>query len=806
MEDAMATATPDNVVEVMREVALKHLGRAKPPRRRLPKEWMSLQVKARHRGYRQAARRHRRCRMQDSKTAVKEAHTAFRRALRRAKRRADKEQALEVEGGRKRVWSFVESKKGAAHQTRLVSDVDETLQFWRQQFNDDEPLTEGDHTPNAQPVVYTEVEINMVIREMADKAPGEDGIRVLLLKAVNSTPFRQELARVFTMITNAPGAVPQWMRRGLGKLIYKKKGSRKDPGNYRPIILAPVLAKVYEKLLEMKGRTMVVNSQLQVALEQGGFMANRSTFDSVFLVECVRDAQIAASRPLYAAFLDMKKAFDSVNHNKLLRVLQEQPGVDRRWIRALHNILVNRQMKLFDVYVSMLQGTAQGSPISPLLFIAFVNPLIERLRACTGVRLTDDRIIRGLFFADDICLLAESMEDMRRMIAVCEEWAEEFGMTFNAGKSEMMQLAGRISQQRPEVVFAGGVLKWVTQFKYLGVPITQGRRKPIPLPEPQLWQSYHRVKDVLRGPYPLLDQLMLIKATMMNVALYPAAVRDVDYDALDRFLYRSLIDMTRCPWGRTSAKFLRAELGLLPSKFMGHIRALNFLWHIRRKAWFRHYLPYLRGPGSYNRLLGIAAVYNIDVALVDQRGKEEWDALVKSRVQQAAAAYMSRQLEDRELPAAEARMQCRRYVRLGGCNARYGVRFRWDMLCHRHPRWAIPLRQQQLAVLPRQQAFSRCDTCQRWHRPTAATMGEGIRCSALIDPSLRKIRKRALQAVEAEADRSKQTKGSTFPPAITEQVVNLQWRRQSAATTKTVLGLVRRVALHRAKEDKRAAG
>ena len=75
---------------------------------------------------------------------------------------------------------------------------------------------------------------------------------------------------------------------------------------------------------------------------------------------------------------------------------------------------------------------------------------------------------------------------------------------------------------------------------------------------------------------------------------------------------------------RTSATFLRAELGLLPSNFMGPIRALNFLWHIRRKAWFRHYLPYLRGPGPYNRLLGIAAVYRIpDVALLDQRGREE---------------------------------------------------------------------------------------------------------------------------------------------------------------------------------------
>ena len=167
---------------------------------------------------------------------------------------------------------------------------------------------------------------------------------------------------------------------------------------------------------------------------------------------------------------------------------------------------------------------------------------------------------------------------------------------------------------------------------------------------------------------------------------------------------------------------------------------------------------------------------------------------------------MTRQLEDREMPAAEGRMHCRRYVRIGGCNARYGVRFRWDMLCRRHPRWAVPPEQPQLAVLPRQQAFSRCDTCQRWHRPTAVTMGETIRCSALMTPSLRKVRKRALQAVEAESERGKKTQGSTFPHAITEQVVNLQWRRQSAATTKTVLGLMKRMVLRGAKEDRRRAG
>ena len=148
----------------------------------------------------------------------------------------------------------------------------------------------------------------------------------------------------------------------------------------------------------------------------------------------------------------------------------------------------------------------------------------------------------------------------------------------------------------------------------------------------------------------------------------------------------------------------------------------------------------------------------------------------------------------------------RRYVRIGGCNARYGVRFHWDMLCRRIPRWAAPPEQQQLAVLPRQQAFSRCDTCQRWHRPTASTMGEGICFSTLISPSLRKVRKRVLRAVEQEASGERRTQGSTFPPVITEQVLNLHWRRQSATTTKTVLGLMRRMVLRGAKEDKRRGG
>src|SRR6476660_448290 len=74
-------------------------------------------------------------------------------------------------------------------------------------------------------------------------------------------------------------------------------------------------------------------------------------------------------------------------------------------------------------------------------------------------------------------------------------------------------------------------------------------------------------------------------------------------------------------------------------------------------------------------------------------------------------------------------------------------------------------------------------------------MGEGIRCSTLITPSLRKVRKRVLRAVEQEASGERRTQGSTFPPVITEQVLNLHWRRQSARTTNDVVGLTRRMVI-----------
>ena len=167
-------------------------------------------------------------------------------------------------------------------------------------------------------------------------------------------------------------------------------------------------AKLYEKMLEIRGQTMVEDDVLKISVEQGGFMPRRSTLDSIFILESLRDSKIKHHKTLYAVFLDLRKAFDTVSHKKFLLLMRAR-GAPEAWVMQLGKMLAGRRMKLFDALINLEVGTAQGSPISPLLFILFMNPLIERLRACRGVQFAAQAFIRCLLFADDVCLTVESM-------------------------------------------------------------------------------------------------------------------------------------------------------------------------------------------------------------------------------------------------------------------------------------------------------------------------------------------------------------------------------------------------------------
>jgi len=236
--------------------------------------------------------------------------------------------------------------------------------------------------------------------------------------------------------------------------------------------------------------------EVHLSDEQGGFRPHRSRFDLILLLRCLQDhyhprsrhsssrRRKAKARHLFAAFLDVKKAYDSVPHHKIIEVLRKL-GVREELVRLVADLLTNRHTTIYGKKVGVTKGVPQGSPLSPLLFIlAMMQPLSAKMQEWGGggALLPGDLLFREGFYADDVVLVAESPDQLQQMLGVCDLWAVEVGLQFNVSKSKVMVLAGARLAQLPELTLSGQTLCWVDEFKYLGFPIYAHNQTPKNLP------------------------------------------------------------------------------------------------------------------------------------------------------------------------------------------------------------------------------------------------------------------------------------------------------------------------------------
>jgi hypothetical protein len=149
----------------------------------------------------------------------------------------------------------------------------------------------------------------------------------------------------------------------------------------------------------------------------------------------------------YLAFLDLARAYDSMwRDGGWLRLLQVGVhGKMWRMVRATyrearHHVRVNGHVsESFDTYI----GVRQGAVLSPLLFSLFLAGVVRAWRrAGLGVQIGKRRV-GGLLFADDIVLIAASMEELKRALAVMDEHARLWRYTFNQSKCAVVVMMAR---------------------------------------------------------------------------------------------------------------------------------------------------------------------------------------------------------------------------------------------------------------------------------------------------------------------------------------------------------------------------
>ena len=260
------------------------------------------------------------------------------------------------------------------------------------------------------------------------KATGPDSIPACILKDCAS-----ELAPILTIIFSKSlqeGKVSEDWRHANVTAIYKK-GTRHDAANYRPVSLTSLCWKLLEHVIISK---TVNHLERYNILDDPGFRVKRSCETQILTLYHELAASLDKKIQTDMIILDFGKAFDRVPHQRLLKKVHHYGirGTTYQWVSSFLNsrtqqVLVEGQS---SEKVPIVSGVPQGS----VLFLIFINDLLEDINSRTRLFADDCILYRQISSENDQQLL---QEDLDRLAT----WKKTWGMEFHPQKCSVMRIS-----------------------------------------------------------------------------------------------------------------------------------------------------------------------------------------------------------------------------------------------------------------------------------------------------------------------------------------------------------------------------
>ena len=173
-----------------------------------------------------------------------------------------------------------------------------------------------------------------------------------------------------------------------------KSGDDTQMTNYRPISLLPCISKVFEKCVKMKIQNHLDHIINFLSDKQFGFVKNKST-DTLFThISSIVDG-IEAKNAVLRVYLDLAKAFNTINHRILIKKLGDNVGFRGPLLGWFASYLSKRKycVKMNNTTSSLLEmkhGVLQGSVFGPLLFVIYMNNILKLPLNGTIIAYADD--------------------------------------------------------------------------------------------------------------------------------------------------------------------------------------------------------------------------------------------------------------------------------------------------------------------------------------------------------------------------------------------------------------------------------
>lgn len=462
---------------------------------------------------------------------------------------------------------------------------------------------------SALDATITCAEVKMAICKLKrSKSPGSDLLPPELF--IESTEIISDmLCKLFNFIFTNHGYPESWTK---GIIVpVPKKGDLSNVNNYRGITLTSIFSKVYSHILEDRLRTWTENNNI-IDDNQFGFRKNKSTVDCIFILQAIINKQLCRKRKLYCTFIDFKKAFDLVYRNGIWFKLCEL-GASLNFVKsvkAMYNSVkvyvksMGRASECFDSLV----GVKQGEPMSPLLFILFLNDLSNELDIDSNIGNINEDIIDLfqkfiLLFADDTVLLSESLSELQILLNKLAVYCKKWNITVNTEKTKAMLFK---CSNRPEVfdIFYDNVrLEAVDSFIYLGVCLSSNGSfyKAQRQLADQASKALYSLKSLFdKSSLIIEDKLKLFDALVLPIMNYASEVwgfhNSLEIEKVHLRFLKSILGVRQ----QTCSMAVYGELGRMPLFVLRKVRILKYWYKILSDPYTLLYKVYIKQVQDVN--------------------------------------------------------------------------------------------------------------------------------------------------------------------------------------------------------------
>ena len=576
-----------------------------PQHKKVRNEWFDETCVNAQQEFKSARNIFNRSKNEETRINFTRARTRFNRIKRKAK------QKYKIKEGRrinsmaksqpKKFWQNIKStfKKKQERAETLTSD--DLHEYFKAMFDEnlendisDQDLNKAETDPNIDPNIsndqldadFTEEELRRAIFSQKDnKAPGIDCISAEILKS--SFDFISDFLlnlynRMFTS-----GEYPRSWGEGIITPIFKK-GDVNDVSNYRGITLINVLAKVYSQLL-LNRLTYWTEMYDKITKSQFGFQKRKSIIDCIFILQSVVSKVLSKGQKLYCVFIDYEKCFDKIDRALLWQKLLSQNVSCKlvRAIKSMYSVVKScvRYKSCYSTFFSSSVGLKQGDPSSPLLFMLFVNDIVDNINTDLDNIFTINELKLFLIsYADDQVIFATSPETLQSLLNDIENYCNLWGLKINTHKTKVMIFEkGRHTRQ--DFYINNTLIETVESFKYLGITFFKNGNwyrtqkciaKHSSFALHNLFTIFNTIELPISQKCDLFDTLV---ASILNFGSEIWGMHDAtDIELIHTKFLRRILGVKKC----TNLSALYGELGRYPLSVIRKIHMIRYWMKIIR--------------------------------------------------------------------------------------------------------------------------------------------------------------------------------------------------------------------------------